>query len=184
MNYSYAEGPNGLGGNIKGGDPATHCPRVWEWMVGRFGVRHAIDVGCGEGHAALAISRLGVYVVAMDGMRHHDAVFPIVCHDMRDGPFVIDNIDLVWSSEFVEHVGAHYVGNIIETFREARVVIMSHALPGQAGHHHVNCQPPEYWIERMETVGMRMLGQDTAKLRELAAMDGAYHMARTGMVFQ
>jgi hypothetical protein len=60
---------------------------------------------------------------------------------------------------------------------------MTHALPGQAGYHHVNLQPPEYWIQKLEAKGGRLLQEDTDRVRKLAAADGAIYMQNTGLVF-
>ena len=33
------------------------------------------------------------------------------------------------------------------TFTSCKYLLVSHATPGQDGHHHVNCQNKEYWID-------------------------------------
>ena len=48
---------------------------------------------------------------------------------------------------------------------------MTYAGPGQSGHHHVNCQPEDYWIKKMELNGFEYLIDDTKELREYAEKD-------------
>jgi hypothetical protein len=62
------------------------------------------------------------------------------------------------------------------------VILMTHATPGQGGHHHVNCQPQEYWVETLGGYGYLLSSIDTAHVRKLAERDDARHFA-TGLVF-
>src|SRR4051794_28051900 len=60
--------------------------------------------------------------------------------------------------------------NVRRALANAAVVAMTHAVPGQAGHHHVDCQPPGYWIERMRLRSYR-LDPAPATYRQVAATD-------------
>jgi hypothetical protein len=73
---------------------------------------------------------------------------PIAQHDILAAPYVMP-VDVVWSCEVAEHIVEPKVDNYIDTLCNGRIVAMTHAVPGQPGHHHVNCQPSEYWIEKM-----------------------------------
>jgi len=59
---------------------------------------------------------------------------------------------------------------------------MTHALPGQGGHHHVNEQPAQYWIDHLKRINCHVLIEDTNRVRKLAALDNAGYLARTGLV--
>ena len=59
---------------------------------------------------------------------------------------------------------------------------MTHALPGQDGHHHVHLQPPEYWIEHLAMFGLHLLPEDTARVRAIANEEGAIYVGQTGLV--
>lgn len=43
---------------------------------------------------------------------------------------------------------------------------MTHALPGQVGYHHVNCQPKEYWINLFAQRGFAYKEVETNTLKE------------------
>jgi hypothetical protein len=60
---------------------------------------------------------------------------------------------------------------------------MSHAVPGQTGHHHVNCQPSEYWVDQLGRHGCALLAEDSRRVRALGERDGAIYLAHTGLVF-
>lgn len=165
--YVDQERPH-LGGYLKGGDTGSYYPELWTWLVEACGIRSVVDIGCGEGHALAFFRELGCHAIGVDGIAQEDV--NIVEHDYTTGPWPervrgtrLDGAtDLAWCCEFVEHVEERFVENFLETFLMARVLAMTHGLPGQGGHHHVNCQPPEYWIERVEAIGFKFEPELTA----------------------
>jgi SAM-dependent methyltransferase len=182
-----------LGGYIKStpdlphGDPCTWCPPVWDWLIRVFNPRLVLDVGCGEGHALRYFLDRGVLAVGIDGMEQaRDAgivdASRILLHDFSCGTLTdIPAVDVIWSCEFVEHVDVQHAENFLQVFERAqKAVLMTHAFPGQAGYHHVNCQPPDYWISRVERHGFRHAKVFTAISRMLAP---GTHWERSGLVF-
>jgi SAM-dependent methyltransferase len=180
-----------LGGYIEGGDPSTWCPRLWAWIVDRYAIHSVLDVGCGEGHSTKAFRDLGCEVVGVDGCQQaiDDSVVPdcMVRHDFRDGPFLAKRrFDLIWSCEFLEHVEPQYLPHLLATFAQAeKLALVTHAFPGQRGHHHVNCQPSTYWIKHFETVGFDCQVGLSARARALAlrGVRQPNHFARSGLAF-
>src|ERR1017187_10132872 len=76
-----------LGGNIKLGDPYTYCPSVWDYLLSRFSIETAMDLGSGTGIAASYLSKRGVRVVAVDGFEDNlsRSVYPTLVHDLTKG---------------------------------------------------------------------------------------------------
>lgn len=146
-----------LGGNIPGGDSFTFCPGLWDWMVPVFGIKSVLDVGCGEGNALLHFHHLGIQVVGLEGLAENASkgFNPIIVADLTKGPIILANIDLVWCCEVVEHVDAKYLDHLLATLSVGRILAMTAAEPGQPGHHHVNCQPKEYWIQHLSRFKMK-----------------------------
>lgn len=173
-----------VGGNIWQGDPATHAPRVWAYMVERFGARSVLDLGSGRGHAAAWFHRRGLQVVAVDGDpgNARAALHPTVIHDISTGPLRCP-VDLVHCQEVVEHISEAHLPHLMDTLTSGEVVVMSHAMPDQPGYHHVNCQPSEYWIAQFAARRFNHLTIDTDRIRRLAAQEEAFHLARSGLVF-
>ena len=173
-----------LGGNILEGDPYTFCPSTWQYLIDRFGVKSMLDMGSGYGYCADFFHRHGVRTIAVDGLETNvnHAIFPTVLHDFVDGPFKC-KVDLIHCQEVLEHVEEQFVGNLLDTFKSANIVVVTHAFPGQGGYHHVNCQDPQYWIDKMTGAGFKLLDIDTDRLRKYAEQDGAQHLARSGMLF-
>lgn len=173
-----------LGGNLRHGDMGTWCPDLWRALVEIYAVRSALDVGCGEGHAAAFINRIGVFCLGVDGLDINikRAVFPIALHDLLTAPFIMP-VDLVWSCEVAEHIPESFVDNYIDTLANGRVIAMSHAQPGQPGHHHVNCQNDEYWVAKMRSRGYQ-LADSNEFFRTLALKSGGgQYFYASGLVF-
>jgi len=175
-----------LGGNVHGGDAMTFYPELWKWMRTLFSARSVLDIGCGEGHALVEFGKDGIRVIGIDGLRRNviettKKRIDCLLHDFTKGaPALEEEFDLGWSCEFVEHVEARFLDNILAAFKKCRIVAMTHALPMQGGHHHVNCQPAEYWIEKMAGAGFMLLSRETAESR-LFYPDT--YWGRTGLIF-
>jgi SAM-dependent methyltransferase len=178
--------PAHLGGNIHGGDPLTFYPRLWKWIAARFRVRTVLDIGCGEGHALAEFAKGGAEVLGIDGLKHNVAEtsfkgIPCLLHDFTKGDPALDSdFDLCWCCEFVEHVEEQFLANILAAFKRCRIVALTHAQPGQGGHHHVNCRPAEYWIGKMLSAGFTVLSRETAVARKFYPDT---YWGHTGLIF-
>lgn len=175
-----------LGGYVIGGDEATYYPDLWRWLVEERRVDSMLDVGCGEGHALSFFRDLGCKVEGIDGVPQADPA--ISTWDFTLGPWPIRpdrSYDLIWSCEFVEHVEEGYAMNFLDTFTTAPLVLLTHALPGQSGYHHVNCRPAEYWRGAMAAIGYREDTDLTILTRALAGHNDSpwNHYAQRGMAF-
>ena len=173
-----------LGGNIDHGDPWSHAPQAWRWLIDRFAIRSMMDLGSGRGHAARWFHQQGVAAIAVDGLEHNarTAVHPTVICDVSQA-VIRCPVDLVMSVEMVEHVAAEHMPNLMACLTNAPVVMITHAVPGQGGYHHVNEQPEHYWHERFAEQGYALSVDDTEIVRRLAGLDHARHLASHACVF-
>tara|TARA_Y100000592_G_C5459964_1_gene313463 strand:- start:638 stop:1279 length:642 start_codon:yes stop_codon:yes gene_type:complete len=165
-----------LGGCAFGGDSGTYYPLMWKSLFEDLDIKSVIDVGCGRGFSGEYFLQLGCDVLGVEGAIEavETSLIPenVVQHDYTKGPFVPENeYDLCWSCEFVEHVEEQYRDNFIETFKSAKYVAITYAYPGQGGHHHVNENTEEYWIEHIEAAGFTFNEQLTEKFRKEVKKD-------------
>jgi len=173
-----------LGGNIKAGDPFTYFPSGWDYVIQRFAIDSILDLGSGCGYASDYFWRKGRKVLAVEGFVNNvsNSVYPAIVHDLTKGP-VITTVDLVYCHEVVEHIEEKFLDNLLTSLLAGKIIIMTHALPGQGGYHHVNEQPSEYWIAHLQARGCNFMAEDSERIRLLAKQDGAKFMAKTGMLF-
>lgn len=173
-----------LGGNFADGDPACFCPSAWTYILDKYNIKSVMDVGSGCGHAAKFFEDKGMQVTAIEGLKENVdmAIFPTILHDLTEGPYH-KIVDLVNCIEVVEHIEEKFVDNLMETLCQGSYCFITHAVPGQKGWHHVNCQPSEYWIDHFQERGFELLEEESLEIRKLAAQDGSKHVARNGMLF-
>jgi hypothetical protein len=172
-----------LGGNVFEGDPFTFSPNVWDYLIKRFALRSVLDLGSGVGHAAHYFHKAGLQVVAVDGLRENcsRSIFPAIQIDLTKSK-VHCRVDLVHCQEVVEHVDQRYLDNLLMSMACGRIIVMTHALPRQGGYHHVNEQPPEYWINHLKKYQCEVLMEDTNRVRVIAQQERATYLAKTGLV--
>lgn len=184
-----------LGGCVIEGDGGTFAPQVWDKIIEKFEPKTVIDVGCGAGHSLKYFLDKHLDGIGVEGFQEAIKRSPvresIVSHDYTKGPFVPPNdFDLAWCCEFVEHVEERYVNNFMRTFEKCKLVAMTHAVPGQPGYHHVNCQEAKYWIDLFSNHGFVYLEEDSLLLRkQLFNPDGSWtpngsHVRNTLMLFK
>ena len=163
-------------------------PVMWDWLTRVHGVTSVLDVGCGDGSAVQTFRDLGMHAIGVDGVPGPGVD---IVHDFTEGPMNVRvsglrEFDLVWSCEFVEHVNEEHIPNFLETFKSAPLVMLTHAIPGQNGHHHVNCRTEDYWIGVMAGIGYR---EDWVLSRSARAQVMLYdtsegYYAKTGLAFR
>lgn len=184
LTFSHSDSEPHLGGNIRGGDPYTFCPSVIDYVVARFGIGSVLDLGSGAGNTSLLLHRKGLQVVSVDGFKENveTSLFPSIQFDLTKAA-LFTKVDLVYCHEVVEHIEESHIDNLMRSLTCGKIILMTHALPGQDGHHHVNLQLPDYWIAQFERYHCALLEEDTSRIRRLADGDGAIYMCQTGMAF-
>lgn len=173
-----------LGGNLHHGDTQSITPKLWQGLIDRFAPRSVLDIGAGEGQMLSFFHRHGVISHGFDGLACNvqNSKFPIAQHDLKTGPYRFP-CDLVHCVELVEHIEEQYLDNLLGTFQNAPVVVMTHGLPAQLGHHHVNLQEQGYWVQKMDACGYK-LSIDNDKFRAIAASENPdSYFAKSGLVF-
>ena len=65
------------------------------------------------------------------------------------------------------------MGNYMAAFRKAtNLVVITYAMPGQRGHHHVNENTEAYWIEKFESFDFSVDRDLTMTARSLVPAEG------------
>ena len=164
-----------LGGSWAVGDFHTIMPDVWDWLINQYNLKSIIDIGCGHGHTVLHFENLGINCLGVEG--HTQTISEKVCsgdiieHDYTEGKLDLisgETFDLAWSAEFVEHVEEQYAPNFMHTFQSCKHACITHALPGQDGYCHVNCQTTEYWVDIFNEHGFDYDEKSTDLIRSMS----------------
>jgi SAM-dependent methyltransferase len=120
--------------------------------------RNALDVGCGTGALLEALRSRAVQVTGLEystaALEHcHQRGLDVRGFDIARHrlPADLRRIDLAISFEVAEHLPARLANRFVKLLSAASdTVVMSAATPGQGGTNHLNEQPHDYWIQKME----------------------------------
>ena len=156
---------------------------VLDHFWNELGCRSLIDVGCGPGgQVNLALSK-GWRAFGIDGDYTLKFMFPAEVIDFTKQQFVPkEKFDLAWCVEFLEHVEEQYIPNYVTAFQSAKYLVVTHALPGEPGHHHVNCQTNDYWKEKLAEHGLMYDAGLTEQIRACSTMERDF-VRRRGLAF-
>lgn len=138
-----------------------------------FNIKSVIDIGCGPGGMQDICNDLDISWYGLEGdpnvMQTNESG---MLWDLTTGiPPITKNFDLAWSTEFLEHIEEKYIPNFLPIFQKAKYACCSGALPGTPGHHHVNCQPTEYWIAVFNSYGFDFDATYTNILRNISVQE-------------
>jgi len=155
------------------GDPATWSPEILNKIIKDFNIKSIADIGCGLGFSTKYFAKKGLYVVGVEGGTNaiHNSVYegPLIQNDYtKSSAFNNEEFDLIWCCEFVEHVEEQFMNNFLHDFKNGKYIAMTHAIPGQDGWYHVNCQYEKYWINHIEKIGFSYKEDYSKELRTIA----------------
>ena len=165
--------PDHLGGHKN----KTHLDEgTLQFVKKLFNIKTMLDIGCGPGGMVKLARDMGIEAYGIDGdfevERKGVDTNWLTIHDYEKGPSPFDKeVDLVWSCEFVEHVWEEFLPNFMKDFQRGKFVVMTYAPPGKAGHHHVNCNTQEYWIEKFKEYGFQFDQGLTDKVRQVTTLN-------------
>lgn len=174
--------PEHLGGHMN----KTHVDYGSLRYMKSLGCESMIDIGCGPGGQVQAAKELGFKrSLGIDG---DWTVLPkegnFILHDFTEGPYKsFVNYDLAWSVEFLEHVEEQYIPNYMPVFASAKYALVTFAPPGHGGHHHVNEQEMDYWVDIFEKYDMIYNQSLTIKIRQSSTMAKPFMQTR-GIAFE
>lgn len=174
--------PKHLGGHTN----KTHIDEgSLTWIINSFNIKSFLDVGCGPGGMVDLADSKGIKSLGIDGDHTLKRSDPskFLLHDYTIGPLILEETyDLCWSCEFVEHVEEKYMDNFMKTFNCSNMVAITHAPPGWPGHHHVNCQFAQYWIDVFKNYNFVYNPDYTEQLKKASTMKKQF-IQRTGLFF-
>jgi len=164
--------PSHLGGHKN----KTHLDEgTLDYIIKKFKTKTFLDIGCGPGGMVKLASDKGLKAFGIDGdwlvQREESVKDKVHIHDYTTGASNIGGkYDLVWSTEFLEHVDEQYQKNYMNDFTKGKHALVTFAPPGKGGHHHVNCQTAEYWIDVFAKYNFEYDDFTTQTIRKLSTM--------------
>lgn len=113
---------------------------------------YIIDVGCATGEFINEFRNRGILAYGFEGSTE---AFEFIPDEIKDYVYLKDlrkpikrgiKFKIALCLEVAEHIEAEYADIFVKNLTNlSNYIIISAAPPGQKGHFHVNCKPPEYW---------------------------------------
>lgn len=154
--------PDHLGGHL--GFTAMLIP-TFQYIVDKYNIKSMLDIGCGPAGMVEYANHKGIYSIGIDGDFALDKKEYVLVHDFTTGKINLDKkFDFIYSTEFFEHVDAIHMDNFLCLFKNAKYAFVSAAPPGQGGHHHVNEQSKDFWIDKLKEYGLKYLIEDSEEI--------------------
>lgn len=145
-----------------------------EFVSKSLGVKSMLDIGCGPGGMVDYARSVNIEGYGVDGdftIDRGNISKHITIHDYEQGTSDIETpVDLIWSVEFLEHVDEKCQENYMKDFQLGKYAIITYAPIGWGGHHHVNCNTEEYWIDVFSKYGFNLDEEYTKHIREKSTM--------------
>ena len=144
-------------------------------ISGLYKIQSVVDFGCASGFYLEGFMETGVTVRGFEYLLENciefmsDNIKPYI--DKGDLMENIDcgSFDLVMSIEVAEHLLPEksdiFIDNLVRASR--KYVLLTAAPPGQGGTGHINEQPREYWIDKLEERDFLFSPNDISKIQSL-----------------
>jgi len=152
---------------------AWRAPILVQSILKILAPRSVLDVGCAVGELVKEFTEQGVVARGLEGATTSVPFLlvpekMVLFHDLRLPIVLNETFDLVVCFEVAEHIEPEYADQFLSNLRSfSSRILMSAAPPGQGGHHHVNCQPYQYWIDKMSVFGYRFVTETTDRIKEV-----------------
>lgn len=147
-----------------------------DYLINKYEIKSFLDIGCGTGGMVEYVNNKKLLSQGVEG--DEDAINQSnVSNLIQKIDFsmekynVVQNYDLGYSVEFLEHVDEKFIDNYIDTFKSCKYVLITAAPHGWPGHHHVNCKPHEYWLSIFNKHGFYQYPYETLMCRNKSTMN-------------
>lgn len=128
-----------------------------------------LDLGSGTGAMVNFARKMGVSAWGVDVINGPEGNF--ITHDLTQPLHLNGTYALITCLEVAEHLTDDAAPVLIESIARhmpiGGLLLFSAAPPGQAGEHHVNCQPAGYWRSRLYEHGISYRADYTRELSHL-----------------
>jgi len=140
---------------------------TFDFIQQKYNIQSVIDIGCGPAGMVEYMRSKNVDAIGVDGDPSLPKKDYVIVHDYTLGPLELDRkFDLAYSTEFLEHVYGEFIPNFLPSIQKGKYAFCSAAPIGQGGHHHVNENSKEYWIQKFDEYGFTYLKEDSDDISE------------------
>jgi tryptophanyl-tRNA synthetase len=142
------------------------------------------DFGCGKGQYVRALRESEISAIGIDGNPHVKEMFEpdAICQDLAVEFDLGRTFMYSLCIEVGEHIPKRFQDVLLDTLvrHTEQEMVLTWAVPGQAGRGHVNCQPNAAIVAEMQRRGWRYRKRISERMRRIAQLG---YLKHTIMVF-
>ena len=138
------------------------APHVVDAIESALDFKSVIDCGAAVGDLVNEFDKRGYRAMGIEGSTHAGEFLEcreelMLFLDLAElFPRILAQFDLCICFEVLEHIDPEFADVLVlNLVALSNSILVSAAPPGQGGHHHVNCQLPEYWEKKFGVHGYR-----------------------------
>jgi len=162
---------NNVGGSNNYGHISDDALR---YFMNQFNCKTMLDIGCGIGlNVSYANEVLGLDAWGIEGDPNCKPIVKnFLLHDFENDGFLDksklphDEFDFVYCVVVSEHIEDSANEQFMDALSLGKHVLFTWCEPGYPGYHHVNCQLPEYWIEKFKAKGYQYDKKRSRKIKQ------------------
>jgi len=162
-------------------------------LAKRLQLTSVVDFGCGLGSYLMGLllggaTRVKGYEFGYEAAKQfiHAEILPYIEYGDVTLPINCGKFDCSLSIEVAEHIHPDKSDQFIDNLVNAtnKWIVFTAAPPGQEGVGHINCQPKEFWINKLKAKGFSYLPLETKDLMKYWEYTNAPSwLIKNGMVF-
>lgn len=156
----------------------VHSPGLAQWLVDTLPLRNVVmDFGCGLGKYVKALSDADFEAVGFEGTANIKKI--AVTPHVHEQDITLPMGNLIWHTslciEVLEHLNPiDEDAALYNITTKCNLLVLSWAIPGQAGHGHNNCRDEKYVLKKLYKYGFGLDEAKTSAAREAAAGTDPY----------
>lgn len=147
----------------------TNIDKLTKWIIDEHGpFKSSLDLGAGDGRYSYNLANTGTDAYAVEGHKWELPQMPTqsvncITHNLNKPLNLNRNFELVLCIEVAEHLPELSADILCDTISKhcGKLLIFTAAQPGQTGEGHINCQPKQYWIDKLSKRGLFFLQEES-----------------------
>jgi glycosyltransferase involved in cell wall biosynthesis/SAM-dependent methyltransferase len=155
LKRTYPKLPERLNYNHMQAEEKPMADRLALWIKSILDPNTVLDVGCGPGHFVESLRSVNVNATGADidervkgkDYLQYKSIFELDT----------ERADVTLCIEVAEHIEESKSDEIVKQLYKVtdKTLIFTAAQPGQGGIGHINCQPKEYWLNKLTAIGFK-----------------------------
>lgn len=150
-------------------EEAPFAERLAKWVKENIDPEKVVDLGCGPGIYVTKLRDLNVNAFGVDTDSRLPKKDFFIQKDLLNSTEEFKfNSDVTMCLEVAEHIDSKdedvFLKNVLKSFKDDGILIWTAAQPGQGGEGHINCRPVSYWINKFESLDLKVDYELTGKL--------------------